>query len=193
MLTNLGRSVTFRLRCIAACLDFAQCTAEATDHRFPENSRSPTEVKSLSASCGLPTEMGKAYSRRLSPRRTNWGCTASRRTKPIASVKAWVRSPAYLSHRRDHPRRQRMRAPMRSIRVTGFCQRTPIWSRHACVANGIIFIGPKAETMRALGDKASSARRVAIEAGVPVIPATDVLGDDFDAIKPKKPRRSAIR
>ncbi|MCC1492516.1 pyruvate carboxylase [Cognatishimia sp. F0-27] len=51
----------------------------------------------------------------------------------------------------------------------------------ACVANGITFIGPRAETMRALGDKAS-ARRVAIEAGVPVIPATEVLGDDFDAI-----------
>jgi pyruvate carboxylase len=52
----------------------------------------------------------------------------------------------------------------------------------ACAANGITFIGPKAETMRALGDKAS-ARRVAIEAGVPVIPATEVLGDDMDAIK----------
>ncbi|SDD70535.1 pyruvate carboxylase [Paracoccus isoporae] len=52
----------------------------------------------------------------------------------------------------------------------------------ACREAGIIFIGPKAETMRALGDKAS-ARRVAIEAGVPVIPATEVLGDDFDAIK----------
>ena len=52
----------------------------------------------------------------------------------------------------------------------------------ACAANGITFIGPKAETMRALGDKAS-ARRVAIEAGVPVIPATEVLGEDFDAIK----------
>jgi pyruvate carboxylase len=51
----------------------------------------------------------------------------------------------------------------------------------ACAANGITFIGPKAETMRALGDKAS-ARRVAIEAGVPVIPATEVLGNDFDAI-----------
>lgn len=36
--------------------------------------------------------------------------------------------------------------------------------------------------MRALGDKAS-ARRVAIAAGVPVIPATEVLGDDMDAIK----------
>ena len=51
----------------------------------------------------------------------------------------------------------------------------------ACEAAGIAFIGPRAETMRALGDKAS-ARRVAIEAGVPVIPATEVLGDDMDEI-----------
>lgn len=51
----------------------------------------------------------------------------------------------------------------------------------ACEANNIRFIGPKAETIRALGDKAS-ARRVAQEAGVPVIPATGVLGDDWDAI-----------
>ncbi len=52
----------------------------------------------------------------------------------------------------------------------------------ACEREGIAFIGPKAETMRALGDKAS-ARQVAIAAGVPVIPATDVLGDDMKAIK----------
>ncbi|WP_425045735.1 pyruvate carboxylase [Primorskyibacter sp. S87] len=52
----------------------------------------------------------------------------------------------------------------------------------ACVQNGITFIGPRAETMRALGDKAS-ARKVAIAAGVPVIPATEVLGDDMDAIR----------
>ncbi|MFY1710481.1 pyruvate carboxylase [Tritonibacter mobilis] len=52
----------------------------------------------------------------------------------------------------------------------------------ACARNGITFIGPKAETMRALGDKAS-ARRVAVEAGVPVIPATEVLGTDMDAIR----------
>jgi len=52
----------------------------------------------------------------------------------------------------------------------------------ACARNGITFIGPKAETMRALGDKAS-ARKVAIAAGVPVIPATEVLGDDMDAIR----------
>ena len=52
----------------------------------------------------------------------------------------------------------------------------------ACERNGIVFIGPQASTMRALGDKAS-ARRVAIEANVPVIPATEVLGDDMDDIK----------
>ncbi|MDR9395206.1 MAG: pyruvate carboxylase [Roseovarius sp.] len=49
----------------------------------------------------------------------------------------------------------------------------------ACAANGITFIGPRAETMRALGDKAS-ARNVAVEAGVPVIPASHVLDDDMD-------------
>jgi len=52
----------------------------------------------------------------------------------------------------------------------------------ACTAAGIAFIGPKADTMRALGDKAS-ARRVAIEAGVPVIPATEVLGEDMDKVR----------
>ena len=52
----------------------------------------------------------------------------------------------------------------------------------ACAANDITFIGPQAETMRALGDKAS-ARRVAVAAGVPVIPATEVLGDDMALVK----------
>ena len=57
----------------------------------------------------------------------------------------------------------------------------------ACDSNGITFIGPKAETMRALGDKAS-ARKVAIEANVPVIPATDVLGDDMSIIRKEAKR-----
>ena len=52
----------------------------------------------------------------------------------------------------------------------------------ACEANGIAFIGPSADTMRALGDKAS-ARRVAVEAGVPVIPATEVPGSDIALIE----------
>ena len=52
----------------------------------------------------------------------------------------------------------------------------------ACFEAGITFIGPKAETMRQLGDKAS-ARRVAIEAGVPVVPASEVLGDDMELVR----------
>jgi pyruvate carboxylase len=51
----------------------------------------------------------------------------------------------------------------------------------ACDAAGIAFIGPTAATMRMLGDKAS-ARRVAMAANVPVIPATEVLGEDMDEV-----------
>ena len=52
----------------------------------------------------------------------------------------------------------------------------------ACDQNGIAFIGPTAATMRNLGDKAS-ARQVAIAAGVPVIPATEVLPDDISQVE----------
>ncbi|MGH1419126.1 MAG: pyruvate carboxylase [Hyphomicrobiaceae bacterium] len=52
----------------------------------------------------------------------------------------------------------------------------------ACAAAGIVFIGPSADTMRKLGDKAS-ARQVAIEAGVPVVPATEVLPGDMSEIR----------
>jgi len=52
----------------------------------------------------------------------------------------------------------------------------------ACEAEGIKFIGPRAKTMRQLGDKAS-ARRVAMAAGVPVVPATEVLPDDMDKVR----------
>ncbi len=52
----------------------------------------------------------------------------------------------------------------------------------ACADAGIAFIGPKSETMRLLGDKVS-ARNVAITAGVPVIPATDVLPKDSKKVE----------
>ncbi|MCP5099449.1 MAG: pyruvate carboxylase [Chloroflexi bacterium] len=52
----------------------------------------------------------------------------------------------------------------------------------ACSENGIAFIGPKAATMRMLGDKAS-ARHVAMAAGVPVVPATEVLPDDMNEVR----------
>ncbi|MEC9342661.1 MAG: pyruvate carboxylase, partial [Pseudomonadota bacterium] len=51
----------------------------------------------------------------------------------------------------------------------------------ACLASGIIFIGPSPDTMRALGNKVA-ARNLAIEIGVPVVPATEPLPDDMDEV-----------
>jgi acetyl-CoA carboxylase, biotin carboxylase subunit len=42
----------------------------------------------------------------------------------------------------------------------------------ACADAGLTFIGPSADAIRLMGDK-TEARRVAIEAGVPVVPGTD--------------------
>lgn len=47
----------------------------------------------------------------------------------------------------------------------------------ACNDAGIIFIGPRPDTMRRLGNKVA-ARNLAIEVGVPVVPATEPLPDD---------------
>ena len=52
----------------------------------------------------------------------------------------------------------------------------------ACAENGLTFIGPKPETMRRLGNKVA-ARNLAIEVGVPVVPATEPLPDDLDVVK----------
>ncbi|HMM65151.1 MAG TPA: biotin carboxylase N-terminal domain-containing protein, partial [Mesorhizobium sp.] len=52
----------------------------------------------------------------------------------------------------------------------------------ACAKAGIIFIGPKPETMRRLGNKVA-ARNLAVEVGVPVVPATDPLPDDIEEVK----------
>ena len=51
----------------------------------------------------------------------------------------------------------------------------------ACAEAGIIFIGPKPETMRRLGNKVA-ARNLAVEIGVPVVPATEPLPDDMDDV-----------
>jgi pyruvate carboxylase len=58
----------------------------------------------------------------------------------------------------------------------GFLSESPEFAE-ACRAAGIVFIGPTPETMRRLGDKVA-ARRLAVENGVPVMPATDPLPDD---------------
>jgi pyruvate carboxylase len=52
----------------------------------------------------------------------------------------------------------------------------------ACAENGLVFIGPKPETMRRLGNKVA-ARNLAIEVGVPVVPATKPLPDDMAEVK----------
>jgi pyruvate carboxylase len=51
----------------------------------------------------------------------------------------------------------------------------------ACAAAGVTFIGPSPDTMRRLGNKVA-ARNLAVEVGVPVVPATDPLPDDPAAI-----------
>jgi len=52
----------------------------------------------------------------------------------------------------------------------------------ACAENGIVFIGPTPDTMRRLGNKVA-ARDLAVEIGVPVVPATDPLPDDLDEVE----------
>ena len=51
----------------------------------------------------------------------------------------------------------------------------------ACEAAGITFIGPRAQTMRDLGNKVA-ARNMAIKSDVPVVPATEPLPDDLDEV-----------
>jgi pyruvate carboxylase len=52
---------------------------------------------------------------------------------------------------------------------------------------GIIFIGPRPETMRQLGNKVA-ARNLAISIGVPVVPATDPLPDDMAEVEAWQPK-----
>ena len=59
----------------------------------------------------------------------------------------------------------------------GFLSENPEFAQ-ACAAAGLIFIGPRPETMRALGNKVA-ARHLATSAGVPVMPATPPLPEDF--------------
>jgi pyruvate carboxylase len=59
----------------------------------------------------------------------------------------------------------------------GFLSENPDFAE-ACAAAGIVFIGPKPEVMRLLGNKVS-ARELAEKAGVPVVPATGALPQDL--------------
>src|SRR5437763_7981643 len=50
----------------------------------------------------------------------------------------------------------------------------------ACIAAGLIFVGPPAEAQRAMGEK-TAARRTALEAGVPIVPGAMSEVDDDEA------------
>ena len=63
----------------------------------------------------------------------------------------------------------------------GFLSENPDFAE-ACAKNGILFIGPRPEVMRTLGNKVA-ARNAAIAAGVPVVPATSALPHDIDKAK----------
>jgi len=56
----------------------------------------------------------------------------------------------------------------------GFLAENPEFAE-ACSASGLVFIGPDAKAMRAMGSK-TSAREIAASAGVPVVPGGDAPG-----------------
>ncbi|MBF0181699.1 MAG: pyruvate carboxylase [Magnetococcales bacterium] len=62
----------------------------------------------------------------------------------------------------------------------GFLAENPDFAQ-ACLDEGITFVGPTPEAMRLLGNKVA-ARRIAVEAGVPVMPASPILPEDPDAL-----------
>ena len=68
----------------------------------------------------------------------------------------------------------------------GFLSESPEFAE-ACRDAGLIFVGPPPEVMRKLGDKVS-ARNLAEEAGVPLMPASQVLPDDEDVIRAQAER-----
>jgi acetyl-CoA carboxylase biotin carboxylase subunit len=52
----------------------------------------------------------------------------------------------------------------------------------ACKEAGIVFIGPTPEAIEKMGDKVT-ARQIMQKAGVPVVPGTDVLGNEDEVVK----------
>ena len=63
----------------------------------------------------------------------------------------------------------------------GFLSENPDFAQ-ACLDADIIFIGPKPEVMRQLGNKVA-ARQLAEQAQVPVVPASEPLPKDIDVAK----------
>ena len=59
----------------------------------------------------------------------------------------------------------------------GFLSENPVFAKR-CEDEGIIFIGPRSETISALGDKLQ-ARAMALKAGLPVVPGGDIDSADM--------------
>src|SRR5438270_3765814 len=62
----------------------------------------------------------------------------------------------------------------------GFLSENPAFAE-ACATEGLTFIGPSAASMRAMGNKVESRRRM-IAAGVPVVPGTAAIADEAAAL-----------
>ena len=62
----------------------------------------------------------------------------------------------------------------------GFLSENPAFAEE-CAANGIVFIGPSAESMRAFGLK-HRARELAEQSSVPLLPGSGILGDERQAV-----------
>ncbi len=63
----------------------------------------------------------------------------------------------------------------------GFLSENPVFAE-TCEKNGIVFIGPSADSMRLMGDKVS-ARQIVTKAGAPVAPGMNSAGADVSAFK----------
>ena len=83
---------------------------------------------------------------------------------PSASAESYLNIPRILAVARDHG--------IDAIHPGyGFLSENAAFAE-ACEAAGIVFIGPSAASIRKMGSK-TSARKVAIAAGAPVVPGTD--------------------
>jgi acetyl-CoA carboxylase biotin carboxylase subunit len=68
----------------------------------------------------------------------------------------------------------------------GFLAENPAFAR-ACTDAGLVFIGPRSETIALMGEK-TSARRLAVDAGVPVVPGSLEPGSGLDEIRAEAER-----